>query len=107
MKMIISAMNMNLRPKTSARPPSAKAPIRMPSRLAALTMPCSHRRDREFLGDQGQCDAGREDDHAFKEFAGGGEHPDAPLHGGERGARDRRAVRPGGCLVDIVLDALV
>ena len=36
--------------------------------------------DIELAGDQRQCDAGHENDKALEEFAGGGQHPDAPLH---------------------------
>ena len=36
----ISNTNIGLRPKRSDRPPKALAPIRMPNRLAAPTMPC-------------------------------------------------------------------
>ena len=42
MNSAISTMNMRLRPKWSDRPPSKVAPTRMPSRLAAATMPCSN-----------------------------------------------------------------
>ena len=40
-KMIISAMNMRLRPYASAKPPRAVAPTRMPAREAAVTRPLS------------------------------------------------------------------
>ena len=39
--MIISMMNIRLRPNWSDMPPSSTAPIRMPSRLAALMKPSS------------------------------------------------------------------
>ena len=39
MKINISTTNIRLRPKTSERPPSVTAPIRMPKRVAAPTIP--------------------------------------------------------------------
>ncbi len=38
-KIIISTMNMRLRPKVSDSPPRAEAPTRMPNRVAAPTIP--------------------------------------------------------------------
>ena len=60
--------------------------------------------DVELARDQRQGHAGHEDDEAFEELAGGGEAPDAPLHGGHGSRRQRGAVGPGRALVDIVLD---
>ena len=62
------------------------------------------RRESEVLHDQRQGDAGHEHDQPLEELAGRGEHPDPPLHAGHRNEIRRRAVGPGGRLVDVALD---
>ena len=64
-------------------------------------------RDEMVLpGDQRHSHAAHEHHESLEELAGGGEHPDAPLHAGQRRRFQSGAVRPGRQLVDILLDCL-
>lgn len=58
----------------------------------------------ELEDDQGEGDPGHENDHAFKEFPGGGEPPDAPLHGGHGHIGEFCAVNPLRSFIQIFLN---
>jgi hypothetical protein len=57
----------------------------------------------ELLADQGQGDAGHEDDQALKELARNCQPPNPLLHSGHRRRRRNRAVPPQRRLVDVAL----
>jgi hypothetical protein len=58
----------------------------------------------ELASDQRQRDTCHEDDKAFEELAGCGQHPDATLHGRQWKGVKVSSVWPHGPLINIVLD---
>ncbi|MBV8614872.1 MAG: hypothetical protein JOY66_14070 [Acetobacteraceae bacterium] len=99
--MIISTMNIALRPnRSAAEQDGADQDAEQADRADD---PFLGRADLELARDQRQGDAGHEHDEALEELPGRREGPDAPLHPGHWHAGQRGAVRPDRPLVDIVL----